>query len=63
VAAVVFGLPEAPVKRLVMRNVRLNGAKGLTIANAQGVVLQGVTVNAAQGKNIDILPSAKVTMR
>ena len=63
VAAVVFGLPEAPVKRLVMKNVRLNGAKGLTVANALDVVLQGVTVNAAQGKNIDILPSAKVTMR
>jgi polygalacturonase len=63
VAGVVFGLPEAPVKALVMKNVRLNGTKGLTIANAQGVVLQGVTVTAAQGKNIDILPSAKVTMR
>jgi polygalacturonase len=63
VAGVVFGLPEAPVKALVMKNVRLSGTKGLTIANAQGVVLQGVTVTAAQGKNIDILPSAKVKMR
>jgi polygalacturonase len=63
VAAVVFGLPEAPVKRLVMKNVRLGGTKGMTIANAQDVVLQGVTVTAAQGKNIDILPSAKVTIR
>jgi len=63
VGAVVFGLPEAPVKGLVMKNVRLTGTKGLTIGDAQGVVLQGVTVNAAQGKNIDILPSAKVTMR
>jgi len=63
IAGVVFGLPEAPVKDLVMKNVRLNGIKGLTIGNARGVVLQGVTVNAAQGKGIDILPSAKVTMR
>jgi polygalacturonase len=63
VAGVVFGLPEAPVKKLVMRNIRLNGTKGLAIGNAQGVTLQGVTVNAAQGKNIDILPSAKVTTR
>ena len=60
VAAVVFGLPEAPVKKLVMKNVRLNGTKGMTIAHAQDVVLQGVTVTAAQGKNIDILPSATV---
>ena len=63
VAGAVFGLPEAPVKGLVMKNVRLTGTKGLTIGNAQGVVLQGVTVTAAQGKNIDILPSAKVIMR
>ena len=63
VAAVVFGRPEAPVKRLVMKNVRLNGTKGLTIANVRDAVLQGVTVNAAQGKSIDILPSAQVTMR
>ena len=46
-----------------MKNVRLSGTKGLTIANAQDVVLQGVKVTAAQGKTIDILPSAKVTTR
>jgi polygalacturonase len=63
VAGVVFGLPESPVKKLVMKNVRLSGAKGLTIGDAQGVVLEGVKVEAAQGKDIDILPSAKVTMR
>lgn len=63
VAGVVFGLPEAPVKRLVMKNVRLSGTKGLTIANAHDVVLQGVHVTVAQGKDIDILASAKVTVR
>ena len=63
VAAVVFGLPESPVKNLVMKNVRLSGTKGLTIGDAQGVVLENVKVEAAQGKAIDILPSAKVTIR
>lgn len=63
VAGVVFGLPESPVKRLVMKNVHLEGAKGLTIGDAQDVVLEGVTVEAAEGKSIDILPSAKVTIR
>jgi polygalacturonase len=63
VAAVVFGLPESPVRKLVMKNVRLSGTKGLTIGDAQGVVLEGVKVDAAQGKAIDILPSAKVTIR
>lgn len=59
----VFGLPESPVKKLVMKNVRLSGTKGLTIGDAQGVVLENVKVEAAQGKAIDILPSAKVTVR
>jgi polygalacturonase len=62
-AAVVFGLPESPVKDVVMKNVHLEGAKGLTIGDAQGVTLEGVTVKAAQGKDIDILPTAKVTQR
>src|SRR5262249_54021641 len=54
VAGVVFGLPESPVKKLVMRNVRLAGTKGLTIGGATGVVLDHVKVDAAQGKAIDI---------
>ena len=62
-AAVVFGLPESPVKDVVMKNVHLEGAKGLTIGDAQGVTLDGVTVKAAQGKDIDILPTAKVIQR
>jgi polygalacturonase len=63
VAAVVFGLPESPVKNLSMKNVRLSATKGLTISDAQDVTLEGVKVTAAQGKAIDIRPSAKVTMR
>lgn len=63
VAAVVFGLPESPVKELTMKNVRLSGVKGMTISDAQGVVLENVKVTAEQGKPIDIRPSAKVTQR
>jgi polygalacturonase len=62
VAAVVFGLPESPVKNLSMKNVRLSANKGLTISDAQDVILDGVKVTAAQGKAIDIRPSAKVTI-
>jgi len=62
-AAVVFGLPESPVKNLTMKNVHLGGAKGMAISDAQGVVLENVKVTAAQGKAIDIRPSAKVTIR
>ena len=59
----VFGLPESPVKDLTMKNVHLSGAKGMTISDAQGVVLENVKVTADQGQAIDIRPSAKVTTR
>ena len=63
VAAVIYGLPESPVKNLVMKNVRLQGAKGMTISDAQDVVLQKVKVTAGEGKGMDIRPSAQVTIR
>jgi polygalacturonase len=62
VAALVFGLPESPVKNLSMKNVKLSAAKGLIVSDAQDVILDGVKVTAAQGKAIDVRPSAKVTM-
>ena len=62
VSAVVFGLPESPVKDLTMKNVHLSGVKGMTISDAQSVVLEDVKVTAEQGKAIDIRPSAKVTI-
>jgi polygalacturonase len=60
VAAVVYGLPESPVKALVMRHVRLSAEKGMVISDAQ-VILDDVDITAAQGKAIDIRPSARVT--
>jgi polygalacturonase len=60
VAAVIYGLPESPVKGLVMRHVRLDAEQGMVISDAQAV-LDDVKVTAAQGKAIDIRPSAKVT--
>lgn len=61
VAAVVYGLPESPVKALVMRHVRLSADKGMVISDAEAT-LDDVKVTAAQGKDIDIRPSAKVTI-
>jgi polygalacturonase len=63
VAAVVYGLPESPVKKLTMKNIRLAGARGMIISDAQDVVLDGVAVTAAEGKDIDIRSSAKVMRR
>jgi polygalacturonase len=62
VAAVIYGLPESPVKNLVMKNVHLSGAKGMTVSDAEGVVFSGVKVTATEGKDIDIRPSAKVAI-
>lgn len=63
VAAVIYGLPESPVKNLSLKNVRLSAAKGLIISDAQNVTFDRVKVTAVQGKAIDIRPSAKVTVR
>jgi polygalacturonase len=60
-AAVVYGLPESPVSNLTMKNVHLGGTKGMTISDARDVVLDDVKVTAAQGKAIDIRPTAQVT--
>jgi hypothetical protein len=46
-----------------MKNVRLSATKGLIVSDALDVTLDGVKVTAAQGKAIDIRPSAKVTLR
>jgi polygalacturonase len=62
VAGVIYGLPESPVKGLVLRHVRIAAEKGMVISDAQ-VQLDGVTVTAAQGVAIDVRPSAKVTGR
>src|SRR5262249_17680330 len=62
VAAVIVGLPEAPVKNVSLKNVHITAAKGMVISDAI-VTLDGVTVKANQGKDIDVRPSAKVTVR
>ena len=62
VAAVIFGLPEAPVKDVVLKNVTLEGRQGMTVGFAN-ITLDGVTVKSADGKDYDIKPSATVTRR
>lgn len=59
---VIIGLPESPVKGVVLKNVDLSGAKGMTISDAE-VTGENVTVKADTGKGMDILPSARVTIK
>ncbi len=61
-AGVIVGLPEAPVKNITLRNVNIQAQSGMKIAYAQ-VKLETVRVNAAEGENITISPSATVEQR
>jgi polygalacturonase len=59
-AGVIIGLPESPVKGVVLKNVHIQAATGMVISNAE-VTGSDVTVKADKGKDIDIQPTAKVT--
>lgn len=61
-AGVIIGLPEAPVKDVVLKNVSIQAAKGMTIAYAT-VTGTNVTVTAAEGKGITVAPNAAVAIK
>jgi polygalacturonase len=61
-AGVVIGLPESPVKGLVMKNVDIQAKKGMTIAYAT-VTGTHVTVSAAEGQGITVAPNAAVSIK
>ncbi len=59
-AGVIVGLPEAPVKNIVLRNVDIQAQAGMRVAYAD-VTFDHVTVKAVEGQAIEVAPSAKVT--
>jgi polygalacturonase len=59
-AGVIVGLPEAPVKGIVLRNVDIEAQTGVRIAYAQ-VTLDHVTITPAEGQPMTVAASAKVT--
>ena len=61
-AGVIVGLPEAPVKGIVLRNVDIQAQTGMRIAYAQ-VTLDHVTITPAEGQPMTVAASAKVTGR
>lgn len=61
-AGVIVGLPESPVKNVVLKNVKLSAEEGLTIGNAE-VTASGLDVTAAKGEAIVKLAGAKLTQR
>ncbi|HEX8713722.1 MAG TPA: glycoside hydrolase family 28 protein [Terracidiphilus sp.] len=61
-AGAIYGLPESPVKNVILRNVKISAQKGLTIGYAD-VTGEGVTVTAAEGEGITKLAGANVTLK
>lgn len=61
-AGVIVGLPESPVKNVVLNNVKISAETGLTIGNAE-VTGKDVVVTPEKGEAITKLAGAKVTIR
>lgn len=50
-AAVIMGLPESPIKNIVLKNVKIAAATGMVIQNAQ-IADEGVVITPASGDAI-----------
>jgi polygalacturonase len=61
-AGVIVGLPESPVKDVVMKNVDIQATKGLQIAYAE-VTASDLKVTATDGQSITVAPNAKLTVK
>jgi polygalacturonase len=60
-AGVIVGLPESPVKDVVLKNVNIQAKKGMQIAYA-AVTGSNVNVQAAEGEGITVAPTATVSI-
>jgi polygalacturonase len=61
-AGAIVGLPEAPMKGVILRNVRIAAQRGLTVSYAE-VTGEGLVVKADEGEAITRLAGAKLTQR
>jgi polygalacturonase len=61
-AGVIVGLPEAPAKDIVLKNVLILAQTGMKIAYAD-VTLDHVVVTASEGQGITVAPTAKVVTK
>jgi polygalacturonase len=58
-AAVVMGLPESPIKNLVLKHVKIDAATGMTLANAE-IHEEDVTVTPATGEAVTRGPGVTI---
>jgi polygalacturonase len=61
-AGVIVGLPESPVKNVVLKNVDIQAQKGLDVAYAT-VTASDLKVTATDGQSITVAPNAKLTIK
>jgi polygalacturonase len=61
-AGVIVGLPESPVKDVVLKNVDIQAQKGFQIAYAT-VTASDLKITAAEGQSITVAPNAKLTVK
>jgi polygalacturonase len=61
-AGVIVGLPESPVKNVVLKNINISAEKGMVIAYAD-VKGSGVHVVSATGEPMTVAASAKVDLK
>ncbi len=59
-AGAIAGLPEAPIRDVVLKDVRIDAQKGMVISNAQ-VKASHFVVHAAKGRNITKLAGADLS--
>lgn len=59
-AGAIAGLPEAPVRDVVLKNVSISAKKGMVISNAQ-VSSHNFHVHATEGKDITTMAGAKLS--
>jgi hypothetical protein len=60
-AGVIAGLPEAPIRGVLLRNVKISAINGLTLSYAE-VSGEGVDVQARDGQAITKLAGAKIIL-
>jgi polygalacturonase len=60
-AGTIAGLPEAPVRNVVLKNVKIDAQTGLIISNAQ-LTSEGLAVQVQAGQPITLLEGAKTVL-
>ena len=61
-AGVIVGLPESPVKNVVLKNIDIQAQKGMQIQYAT-VTGTNVSIAATEGQGITVAPNAKATIK